>query len=76
MLMTTAAQHDATVPGLRVRVLGGLDVEGLPDGRLGSRKARTVFKFLVLMHGHRVSVDRLTDALWPEALPSKPNDQV
>ena len=74
--MTTAAQHDATVPGLRVRVLGGLDVEGLPDGRLGSRKARTVFKFLVLMHGHRVSVDRLTDALWPEALPSKPNDQV
>lgn len=74
--MTTAALRDPGGSELRVRVLGRLEVEGVVDGRLGSRKARTVLKLLVLTHGHAVSVDRLADALWRDELPAKPNDQV
>lgn len=74
--MTTAPRHDVTPSELRVRVLGGFDIEGVTAAELGSRKARTVLKLLVLMHGHTVSADRLVDAAWPDGLPTKPNDQL
>ncbi|MEY2457319.1 MAG: hypothetical protein QOK06_2413, partial [Acidimicrobiaceae bacterium] len=33
---------------LRIRLLGGLDVEGLEEKEIGSRKARTLVKVLAL----------------------------
>lgn len=61
---------------LRVRLLGGLTVEGVSARLLASRKARTVLKMLALHHDHVVSVDRLVDACWPDRLPSHPADQL
>ena len=62
--------------GLRVRVLGGFDVDGVPAPRLGSRKGRTVLKVLALARGRPVPVDRLVDALWPHQPPARPAEQV
>ena len=64
------------VAGLRVRVLGGFDVDGIPAPRLGSRKGRTLLKVLALARGHPVPVDRLVDALWPDTPPARPAEQV
>ena len=61
---------------MRVRVLGGFAVDGLPERDLGSRKARVLLKVLALARGAPVSVDRLADILWAEELPSRPADQV
>ena len=62
--------------GLRVRVLGGFDVDGIPAPRLGSRKGRTLLKVLALARGRPVPVDRLVDALWPDTPPARPAEQV
>ena len=62
---------------LRVRLLGGLDVEGVDERDLGSRKARTLVKVLALARGGPVRADALIDALWPgEDMPARPTDQV
>jgi DNA-binding SARP family transcriptional activator len=62
---------------LRVRVLGGLVVEGFTEHDLGSRKGRLLLKVLVLARGRPVSVDRLADAVWADGdLPAKPAEQV
>lgn len=61
---------------LRVRVLGGLSVEGLDERRIGSRKGRTLLKVLALARGAPVTPERLADVLWPDELPSRPVDQV
>lgn len=63
----------AAVPGgrLRFRVLGPLEIRGI-DGEsipLRPAKQRTVMTVLLLHSNHRVSVDRLTAALWPEQPP-------
>lgn len=64
-------------PGpLRIRLLGGLDVEGVPPDAFGSRKARTVLRVLALGRGSPVSVDRLVDACWGDDPPTKPAEQV
>ena len=68
-------EHDP-VAGLRVRVLGGFDVDGIPAPRLGSRKGRTLLKVLALARGRPVPVDRLVDALWPNSPPARPAEQV
>ncbi|MGZ4619411.1 MAG: ATP-binding protein [Frankiaceae bacterium] len=62
--------------GLRVRVLGRFDVDGVPAPRLGSRKGRTLLKILALARGQPVPVDLLVDALWPESPPARPAEQV
>jgi DNA-binding SARP family transcriptional activator len=49
---------------LRLRVLGGFEVEGIGPHRLGNRKARRLLKVLTLARGRAVSVDHLIDALW------------
>jgi class 3 adenylate cyclase/DNA-binding SARP family transcriptional activator len=54
---------------LRVRVLGTFMVEGIDAHHLGTRKARTLLKVLALHRGRPVSVDHLTDCLWPEGTP-------
>lgn len=62
--------------GVRVRVLGGLSVEGVAERELGSRKARTLLKVLALARGTAVPVDRLADILWGDELPARPADQI
>jgi DNA-binding SARP family transcriptional activator len=64
------------VDPLRVRVLGGLEVEGIDPGLLGSRKARRLLKVLALARGRPVTVDALVDCLWPVDAPNRPADQV
>jgi DNA-binding winged helix-turn-helix (wHTH) protein len=60
----------------RVRVLGGLSVEGHTEHELGSRKGRTLLKVLALARGEPVNVDRLVDTLWARDMPARPADQV
>jgi DNA-binding SARP family transcriptional activator len=62
---------------LRVRLLGGLDIEGLDERAIGSRKARTLVKVLALARGSAVSADTVVEALWPDGdAPTKPMDQI
>ena len=62
---------------LRVRLLGRFEVEGIEASTLGSRKGRTLLKRLALDAGTPLSVDALTDVLWPDnAAPARPADQV
>ncbi|MGQ0607420.1 MAG: ATP-binding protein [Chloroflexota bacterium] len=55
---------------LRVRLLGQFAIEGpdgpIPHAQIGSRKARTLLKMLVLDRGHLVSIDRIATALWSD----------
>jgi DNA-binding SARP family transcriptional activator len=64
------------VDGLRVHVLGPLEVEGVEPADLGSRKARSLLKLLALARGRPVPVDRITDVLWGDEPPAHPPDQV
>lgn len=57
---------------LRVRLLGGLVVEGRRAEDVGSRKARTVLAALAVEQGRPVRADALTDILWGEDLPARP----
>ncbi|MGH9265399.1 MAG: BTAD domain-containing putative transcriptional regulator, partial [Acidimicrobiales bacterium] len=61
---------------LRIKVLGGLSVDGLDERRIGSRKGRRLLAMLVLARGSPVSVDRLADALWGDDQPARPSEQV
>ena len=64
-------------PGsLRVRLLGGLAVDGLSDADFGSRKARTLVKVLALGRGSPVSVSALAEVLWADDRPLRPSDQI
>jgi DNA-binding SARP family transcriptional activator/tetratricopeptide (TPR) repeat protein len=64
------------VTDLRVRVLGGFEVDGIDAVALGSRKARTLLKMLTLARGAAVSSDTIAEGLWGDAPPAKPADQV
>ena len=66
----------AHMPHLRVRVLGGLAIEGVDQAALGSRKQRRLLARLAVARGAAVSVDELADDLWGEAQPASPRDQV
>jgi DNA-binding SARP family transcriptional activator len=61
---------------LRVRLFGGLEVEGVSVRDLGSRKARTLVKLLTLGRSAPVSADRIIDALWSDDPPARPLEQV
>lgn len=61
---------------MRVRLLGGFEIEGVLERDLGSRKGRTLLKMLAVARGRPVSVDRIADALWGDNQPSHPADQV
>jgi DNA-binding SARP family transcriptional activator len=59
-----------------VRVLGQLTVDGADVlGRL-DRKGRTLLRLLALARGRPVPAEALAEALWAEAAPSRPADQV
>jgi DNA-binding SARP family transcriptional activator len=61
---------------LRVRLLGGLVVEGLAAREVGSRKARTLLAAVAVARGGPVATDALAEVLWPDELPAKPADQI
>ncbi len=63
--------------GVRVKLLGTFEIEGLDPRRLGSRKARTLLKLLAVARGQPVAVDRVIECVWPDDLaPSRPDEQV
>jgi DNA-binding SARP family transcriptional activator/tetratricopeptide (TPR) repeat protein len=64
------------MPRLRVRVLGGLEVEGVDHAALGSRKQRLLLARLVVAQGAVVSVDELAEDLWGDGQPTNPRDQL
>lgn len=64
------------LPDLRIRLLGGLAVEGVTERDLGSRKARTLIKVLAMARGKPVAAAQIADVLWAEALPARPGEQV
>jgi tetratricopeptide (TPR) repeat protein len=61
---------------LAVRVLGDFGVDGVEPRALGSRKARLALQLLALAEGRAVPSDVLTDALWGDAPPARPDDQL
>ena len=62
----------APVRGLRVHLLGGLEVEGRSALSLGSRKARTLLRRLAIARSQPVPVDELLTALWPASTARHP----
>ncbi len=65
-----------TLERLHVRLLGGLEIDGIELSALGSRKARLLVKLLALRRGATVPVDSIAEALWGDELPAKPAEQV
>jgi DNA-binding SARP family transcriptional activator len=61
---------------LRVRLLGGLGIEGIDDVALGSRKGRLLVKALAVARGAPVRTDRLVEILWGDDPPARPAEQV
>jgi DNA-binding SARP family transcriptional activator len=61
---------------LAVRVLGDFGVDGVEPQAIGSRKARLALLLLALAEGQVVPSDVLIDALWADAAPTRPDDQL
>ncbi len=61
---------------LVVRVLGDFGVDGVEPQALGSRKGRLALCVLALGEGQAVPADVLIDALWGDAPPANPEDQL
>jgi DNA-binding SARP family transcriptional activator len=61
---------------LAVRVLGDFAVDGFEAPALGSRKGRQALHLLALGGGRVVPSDVLADALWADAPPARPEDQI
>ena len=64
------------VRGLRVHLLGGLDIEGLPALSIGSRKARALLRRLAVARGQAVPVADLLTVAWPTAAPDRGPEQL
>jgi DNA-binding SARP family transcriptional activator len=67
---------DTCMKSLAVRLLGEFTVDGVESQALGSRKARLALHLLALADGQPVPGDVLADALWADALPARPDDQL
>jgi DNA-binding SARP family transcriptional activator/tetratricopeptide (TPR) repeat protein len=61
---------------LAVRVLGEFGVDGVEPHAVGSRKARLALHLLALGGGQAVSSGVLADAIWGDAPPARPEDQL
>jgi DNA-binding SARP family transcriptional activator/tetratricopeptide (TPR) repeat protein len=61
---------------LALRVLGEFAVDGIEPAALGSRKARLALQLLALAQGRVVPSAVLADALWGDAQPASPDDQL
>lgn len=62
--------------GIRARLLGPFEIEGVDLTEVRSRKARTLLKVLAIAAGRPVSVDRLVDCLWGDTPPAKAEREV
>ncbi len=67
--------HDGAAV-IEIRLLGRFSVrrsgEEVPPGAFGGRLARSLVRLLVTQRGRFVSLDTLTDALWPTRPPADP----
>ncbi|MBV2264972.1 MAG: hypothetical protein KUL79_15680 [Thauera sp.] len=67
--VTPATQPDA--PPVRIRTFGDLRVEisgkVIYDRNWRGNRTKTLLKALIVLGGHKVSVQRLCDLLWPDA---------
>ena len=61
---------------LALRVLNDFGVDGVDPAALGSRKGRLALCVLALAGGQVVPADVLVDALWGDAPPARPEDQL
>ena len=61
---------------LAVRVLSDFGVDGVEPQAFGSRKARLVLQLLAIAGGQAVPAGVLTDALWGNVPPVRPEDQL
>ncbi len=61
---------------LAVRLLGEFGVDGIEPAALGSRKARLALQLLALAQGRAVPSAVLADAVWGDAQPTRPDDQL
>jgi DNA-binding SARP family transcriptional activator len=72
--------HPPDEPALWLRLVGGLAVyrgdRPQPATQVGSRKARTLLALLAVERGRVVSVDQVVEAVWGEAPPRRPADNV
>jgi DNA-binding SARP family transcriptional activator len=67
---------DTCMKSLAVRLLGEFSVDGVESQSLGSRKARLALHLLALADGQVVSSDVLTDSIWADTQPARPEDQL
>jgi DNA-binding SARP family transcriptional activator len=67
-------------PALWLQLVGGFAVyrgdRPQPASQVGSRKARALLELLAVERGRVVSVDQVVEALWGEAPPRRPADNV
>ncbi|MCU1485405.1 MAG: putative DNA-binding protein, partial [Actinomycetia bacterium] len=61
---------------LRIRLLGGLAVEGIDSRELGSRKARVLVAAIAAAEGRDVPLAVLEEVVWPVGAPSRPGEQL
>ncbi len=76
LVLRAAAEFDTGMKSVAVRVLGDFGLDGVPPHALGSRKARLALHLLALGDGQAVPSDVLIDAIWGEARPARPEDQL
>lgn len=71
------AEPRVSRPGaLRVRLLGGFEVEGVEQRALGSRKGRLLSKRLAVAAGAAVPVGELVEAVWAGRPPERAPEQL
>lgn len=75
-MRTPGGQYDSRVGPPSVRVLGELWIDGVDARSLADRKARLVLRLLALARGRSIAAPALADALWGDAAPSRPADQI
>ena len=69
-------RFDYRMKSLAVRVLSDFGVDGIEPQALGSRKGRLALCVLALAGGQAVGADVLADALWQDAPPARPDEQL
>ncbi len=71
-----AARFDSGMTSLAVRLLGEFGIDGYAPAAFGSKKARLALQLLAMAQSDAVPSDVLVDALWGDAAPARPEDQL